>query len=66
MSGLVRADGYGWIAVNDIGDDGAKAMAEALKVNGSLTSLILRSAPLPRTWRGLRLPPRAQRLAWDA
>ena len=50
---MVRADGYGWIAGNYIDDDGAKAMAEALKVNGSLTTLVLFGTPLSALRRGL-------------
>ena len=34
---MALTDGRGWIAANKIGDEGGKAIAEALKVNGSET-----------------------------
>ena len=36
-----------WLSGNSIGDDGAKAIAEALKVNPVLTELNLRSNRIP-------------------
>jgi len=42
-------------AVNNIGDDGAKALADALKTNSALTTLDLRGAFACRLWTDFRL-----------